>query len=67
MKKSLTEAAILKRLRQLADDAGGQRALARQIGVSESLVSHVLAGRRRAGRALLAACGMRKEVRYVSD
>lgn len=67
MKKTATERALIKRIRELSDEAGGQRAFARKIGVSESLVSHVLAGRKRAGRALLAACGMRKEIRYVSE
>jgi hypothetical protein len=67
--KVYTENQVRSMLSVLKDDAGGTRALAKQLGRSPSYVSDVLNGRRGPGPDFLKAVGIRKEVvvRYVGE
>lgn len=51
---------IIRRLRNLAEIAGSQAALAKQIGVTPSYLSDVLTERRDPGPAILSYLGLTK-------
>ena len=56
--------ALLTRLSRMIEHAGGQRALARSLGVSPSYLHDVIRGRREPAGKLLAALGLKRTVRY---
>lgn len=61
----LTEEAVRERVRQIAGECGGVRALAKRLEISPSYVSDVLNGRRAPGPPFLAALNLRKVVGYA--
>ena len=56
--------AIPQKLRQSANQRGSQRALAKELGVSEAYLSDVINGRRDPGRKILKALGLERVVAY---
>lgn len=56
---------VCRLIRARCQQAGGQRAWAAAIGLSESYVSDVLNARREPGESILRALGLAKVVRYV--
>ena len=67
MTEPITEAELRARLRAACDAAGGQKAYADSIGVSEALVSLVLLGKQSAGPAISRPLGFTKHIerRYI--
>jgi transcriptional regulator with XRE-family HTH domain len=63
----LDEPAVRARVKRLAENLGGVRALARHLGVSASYVSDVMNGRRAPGPPFLKALGLRKVVAYFQE
>lgn len=63
----ITEAQLRERLRAACDAAGGQRAYADTIGVSDGMVCFVLRGKRRPGPKICYALGLTEcvERRYI--
>ena len=56
---------VCRMLRERCKAAGGQRAWAQAVGISEQYVSDVLNARREPGESILRALGLAKVVRYV--
>ena len=52
-------------LRKMADKAGSQRKLAKDIGISAMFLCDILKGRRDPGEKMLAAMGYKRRVRIV--
>lgn len=55
---------VRKRLRKASDQCGGQRALARMLGVSSTYLNDVIVGRKEPAGKLLDALGLQRVVRY---
>ena len=55
---------VPQKLRQWAKQRGSQRALARELGVSEAYLSDIINGRRDPGRKILKALGLERVVDY---
>lgn len=56
---------VRERLRKLSEKAGGQRALARDLGISPSYLNDVILGRKKPGAKILTALGLERDARYV--
>lgn len=52
---------VRKRLREACEAAGGQSAFARAVGVNQSFVANVLAGRKRPSDKLCEALGLHRD------
>ena len=60
----MTKDALLMRLDRMIQQAGGQRALARRLGLSPSYLNDVMRGKREPAGKLLSALGLQRVVRY---
>ena len=60
----MDETQLRVHLDNLADNAGSQRALAKELGISEAFLTDVLRYRRNPGEKLLKALGLRKIILY---
>ena len=60
----MTKDALLIRLDRMIQQAGGQRALARRLGLSPSYLNDVMRGKREPAGKLLSALGLQRVVRY---
>lgn len=60
----LDEHDVIERLRVAVDQAGGQRAFARSIGVTAAYVNDMLRGRRSVGAKVLDALGIERVVTH---
>ena len=54
----LTHTEFIQMLRNSVDNAGSQKALAKDLGISEQYLTDLLRGRRMPGRQVLGALGM---------
>lgn len=64
MRELLSLDEVLRRLQALCDEAGGQRALARRLGVSMAFINAALKGRARPSGAILDALGLERVMAY---
>lgn len=60
----LDEQDVIRRLRAAVDQAGGQRAFARAVGVTAAYVNDMLRGRRSVGVKVLDALGIERIVTH---
>ena len=61
----MTQGQLLKRLRELIAERGDQRKTASFLGISETYLSDVLAGRRSPGKKVLTKLGLEPSTVYV--
>lgn len=54
-----------KLLKDMAEEAGSQRNLAKKLGVSPMFICDILQGRREPGGKILKAMGLQREVRII--
>ena len=62
----MTQPQLIKKLNKMAEEAGSQAALAKQLGISPSYLSDVLNGLRNPGVSLLAPLGLEAVIEYRS-
>lgn len=60
----MTKSELIEHIRQLLAEAGTQKDLAAQLGVSAAYLGDVLIGRKEPGKKLLSALGMERVVMY---
>jgi transcriptional regulator with XRE-family HTH domain len=63
----VNEAQVIELIKQRANEAGSQKALAQELGVSEPYLSDVLKGRRSPSENLLNRLGIRKVVEFFQE
>ena len=56
---------VIRRLRRMVQEEGGQNALARKMGINPGYLSHLLAGHKVPGDKVLRALGYRRTVTFV--
>ena len=64
MAKYLTKADVISLLRRRIEEAGEQKALAEQFGISPQYLSDVLNDKREPGESILVGLGLKKVVVY---
>jgi predicted transcriptional regulator len=63
--QAMTREEVVALLQRMADRAGSQRALAKEIGVTAAYVGQVLDGKRDPGPAILKVFGLRRHVQIT--
>lgn len=66
-KQQLTLAQLIACLKEQAVKAGSQKALAKELGVSQQYLGDVISEKREPGKKILDALKLRKVVRYESE
>ncbi len=61
---TMTKAELIEHLRQLVEEAGSQRNLAKRLGVSAPFIGDVLLGKREPAAKMLKALGLRRVVTF---
>lgn len=66
-KQQLTLAQLVAYLKEQAVKAGSQKALAKELGVSQQYLGDVISEKREPGKKVLDALKLRKVIRYESE
>lgn len=61
----MTERDLLLYIKQMVEEAGTQKQIANQLQISEQYLDDILSRRRKAGKRVLAALGIRQVKRFV--